>query len=72
MSKQENIINPGGINGTGKGIVNVNSEDYKALQKAVSEHAQNQSPEEKLTFGLMSLKIQMESYMAEKNPAHII
>ena len=71
MSKQQNIANPGGVNGTGKGIVNINSEDYKALQKAVSAHAQNQSPEEKIEIGLMSLKIQMESYMAEKNPSRI-
>ena len=50
-------INPGGINGSGKGVVNTNSEDYKALQQA----AQKQTPEEKRKYGLLALKFRMES-----------
>ena len=29
------IINEGGINGTGQGVVNINSQDYKELQKVI-------------------------------------
>lgn len=66
------IINEGGINGTGKGVVNINSQDYKSLQKIVQEHAQKQTLEERLNYELISLQLQIESYISEKEPITII
>jgi len=52
MAKEKKIINAGGVNGSGKGIVNTNSKDFKALRKAIIEHAKNQSPEDKIKIEL--------------------
>ena len=41
---KEKHINTGGINGTGNGVVNTNSKDYKGLRKAVVEHVKTTSP----------------------------
>lgn len=72
MAKEKKIINPGGVNGTGKGIVNTNSKDFKALRKAIVEHAKNQSPEERIKIELFSLKLQMESYINREAPKEVI
>lgn len=45
MSKK---INEGGINGTGKGIVNTNSKDFKGLRKAILEHSENKSTQDRI------------------------
>ncbi len=50
------IINPGGVNGTGKGIVNTNSKDFKGLQKAIIEHAEKQSFQEQIKIELFHSK----------------
>lgn len=71
MMDNNEIVNAGGINGTGKGIVNTNSEDYKGLQKAILAHAKNQSPEEKINYQLVSLKFQMQSYLQEEKIENI-
>lgn len=60
------MVNEGGINGTGKGIVNTNSKDFKELQKAIIEHAKNQSSEDKIRYKLISLKLQMETYISRE------
>jgi len=72
MSKKNEIINPGGINGTGKGVVNTNSEDFKALQRAIIEDSKKQTLEERMSYQLISLRFQMESYISEKTPKEII
>ena len=66
------IINEGGINGTGQGVVNINSSDYKDLQKAVQEHAKKQSFHQKINYELISLKLQIESYIEEIEPVVIV
>lgn len=72
MAKGKKIINPGGINGTGQGIVNINSKDYKALQKAVQEHSKKQNPKDKIKYKFISLKLQIESYVAETSPKVVL
>ena len=69
MSKQ---INPGGVNGTGKGIVNTNSKDFKELRAAIETHAKQQTPLERIRYELISLRFQMESYVSHKNPSAIV
>ena len=71
MPTQSKKINPGGINGTGKGVVNTNSQDYVGLKEAILAHAGKQSPEQKRTYALLGLKYQMETY-ASKMPEAII
>ena len=72
MTKITKEINPGGINGTGTGIVNTNSQDYKGLQKAILEHAKKQTPQDRMKYELISLQFQMESYLSKKEPSSII
>ena len=47
MTKEKKIINPGGVNGSGKGVVNTNSKEFKALREAIVEHAKKLSPEDR-------------------------
>ncbi len=66
------IINEGGINGTGKGVVNINSQDYKDLQRIIQAKAKKQSSEEQMTYKLIGLRLQMETYIEEQKPSKII
>jgi addiction module HigA family antidote len=68
----EKIINKGGINGTGEGVVNTNSEDYKALKKAIQEHTKQQTKQEQIRYRLIGLKLQMESYIDAEQPSKMI
>jgi len=63
--KKDKFLNPGGINGTGTGVVNVNSEDFKALQQAIIEHNKKYTPEERMKYDLIALHIQMKSYISK-------
>ena len=72
MAKEKKIINPGGVNGTGKGIVNTNSKEFKTLRNAIVEHAKSQSPQDRIKIELFSLKLQMESYVKQVEPKEII
>lgn len=57
----EKFINKGGINGTGKGIINTNNEEYKTLKKVIEDHAKQQTKQEQTRYQLIGLKFQMES-----------
>jgi hypothetical protein len=54
----EILINEGGINGTGKGVVNTNSQSYKDLQNIIQVQVKKQSVQEQLTYKLIGLKLQ--------------
>jgi len=71
MSKKIREINPGGVNGTGKGIVNTNSKDFKGLREAILEHSKKQSSKDRINYELISLRLQMESYVLEDQPLTI-
>ena len=58
MLDKNDIANDGGINGTGIGLVNTNSKDYKGLQAAILAHAKQQTPEERIRYHLIDLKYQ--------------
>ena len=72
MAKRKKIINPGGINGTDQGIVNINSKDYKLLQKAVQEQSKKQDSRSRIRYKFISLKLQVESYISEDNPEEVL
>ena len=62
---KDKFLNREGINGTGTGVVNVNSEDFKALQQAIIEHNKKYTPEERMKYDLIALHIQMKSYISK-------
>lgn len=71
MAKRIKEINPGGVNGTGRGIVNTNSKDFKGLREVVKKHANQQTQSDKIKYELISLKFQMESYVLNDEPTEI-
>ena len=71
MEKKQKIINEGGINGTGEGVVNINSSDYKELQKSVQAHYKSRDKQDIIRFKVISLRLQMESYIADHSPKNI-
>lgn len=67
-----NTINAGGVNGTNSGVVNVNSDDYKELLIAINEYTSKIDIKTKIKYKLFSIKLQMESYIADPIPDKIL
>ena len=65
--KNKNIVNDGGIQGLGTGIIDTNSEDFKYLQKKIIEESKKLTKEQVLKTRLLSLRFQMETYLREDN-----
>jgi addiction module HigA family antidote len=64
-------INEGGINGSGKGVVNTNSTSFKALKEAILDQHKHQSKDEKIDNKLLSLQLQMNAYLADTTRTEI-
>ena len=71
MSKQR-IVNEGGIIGTGKGLVNQNSREFKELQRIIKEKSTGLEESVLIANRLLSLRFQMETYLERDNPEKII
>ena len=71
MSKQK-IVNEGGITGTGKGLVNQNSKEFKELQRMIIGRSGELEESEVIANRLLSLRFQMETYLERENPEEII
>lgn len=71
MSKQE-IINEGGIIGTGRGLINQNSKEFKELQRIIRERSSELKDSELIANRLLSVRFQMETYLERENPEKII
>ena len=56
-----------GINGTGTGVVDVNSTEFKALQKAILAASAKLSPEQKIRNHLFGIMLRMKSYVDTDN-----
>ena len=54
------FINKGGINGTGNGVVNINSQNYKDLQRIIQHHSKKQMKEQYIDYQLIGLKLKKE------------
>lgn len=65
------IINEGGITGTGEGLVNQNSEEFKELQRIIRENAANSKDSELIFNQLLSLRFQMENYLNSEDPVEL-
>lgn len=61
MSKKK-LINEGGIQGLGTGVVDTNSKEFKYLQKMIAEESKKQTKKQVLENHLLSLRLQMEGY----------
>lgn len=72
MRKNVEIINEEGVNGTGIAFVDIESEDFKMLQKAILEHAEKQTSQEKSEIQLIGLRLQMEDYLDQIEPKKIL
>ncbi len=64
MTKKK-IINEGVIQGLGIGVVNTNSNEFKFLQKKIIEESKKQSKKQILVNHLLSLRLQMETYLRD-------
>lgn len=71
MAKKK-IINEGGINGSGKGLVNTNSEDFLFLKEQIINASDQQSKKQIAINNLLSLKYQMEDYFRSQHPSETI
>ncbi len=65
-------INEGGINGLGEGLINTNSEEFKALQSMIRKASSHLDKEQLLENKFLSIRFQMESYINSTLPEHII
>eukprot|EP01024_Parvocaulis_polyphysoides_P048009 TRINITY_DN4553_c0_g4_i1.p2 TRINITY_DN4553_c0_g4~~TRINITY_DN4553_c0_g4_i1.p2 ORF type:complete len:165 (-),score=19.87 TRINITY_DN4553_c0_g4_i1:139-633(-) len=71
MSNQK-IVNEGGIIGTGEGLVNQNSKEFKELQKLIKTRSKELAESEIVANQLLSLRFQMESYLETGDPKEVI
>lgn len=71
MAKKE-IINAGGINGLGVGLINTNSKEFQELQSIIKQAAVGIGEEERLENHFLSIRFQMENYLNEPQPEKII
>ncbi|RMG26524.1 MAG: hypothetical protein D6730_08925 [Bacteroidetes bacterium] len=60
---EQEIRNPGGVNGLGEGLINTNSRDFLALQSMIQQISSDMSEEERLKNECLSIRFQMESYL---------
>lgn len=72
MSKEENIVNEGGINGSGTSFFNISDEELDILDKKVKAVYQNQTSEQKLKNKITSLRYKMEDYLEQNDSEKLI
>lgn len=65
--KENNIINEGGINGTGKGVLNTNSQDFITLRQKIVEAAEKRNPIDRMEDQLLGIRFRMESSMKKED-----
>ncbi|TXF90835.1 hypothetical protein FUA23_05190 [Neolewinella aurantiaca] len=70
--KKNKIVNPGGVNGLGESLVNMNSQSFKALKDAIVNHNKSQTESAIVENKIISLRFQMESYLSDNDNTDII
>lgn len=68
MARKKKEINPGGVSGSGKGLVNVNSKEYKFLKKAITTHYDSLPITERIKYDLIALQFKMKKYVSFDKP----
>ena len=71
MNNQK-IINKGGVIGTGEGLVNQNSKDFKELQRLILKKSSELDKSESIINKLLSIRFQMENYLEETESGKLI
>lgn len=71
MAKKK-IINKEGITGSGKSLVNTNSEDFLFLKEQILNESSKQSRKQVAINNLLALKYRMEDYFECSTPTKII
>lgn len=71
MNNQKKI-NKGGIIGTGEGLVNQNSKDFKELQQLILKKSSELDKSESIVNKLLSIRFQMENYLEETESKKLI
>ncbi len=62
--KEKKFVNKGGITGTGKSLVNTNSEEFKILRKKIEDASESRSQLERIEDYLIGIRLQMERYLS--------
>ena len=65
------MINEGGIIGSGEGLVNQNSREFKELQRMIKERFIGMKESEWIANQLFSIRFQMESYLDTAQPEQL-
>ncbi len=68
----KNPINAGGINGREDGKVDTNSAEFKELQRVIIEASKKIPPARRKRSLLLSLRLQMETYLKKDQPKEIL
>lgn len=68
----ERMINSGGVNGSGFGLINTNSNDFKDLKQTMQAAFDAQNQKVKIENGLLALRFRMEEYLAQKEVTKVI
>jgi addiction module HigA family antidote len=71
MAKKK-IINEGGVIGSGKGLVNTNSNDFLFLKAQIAHKSIQQSKKQLVINHFLALRYQMDDYLLTPCPAQII
>ena len=66
------IINQGGVNGSGVGLVNTSSRDFKDLKYAMQAAFETQNEAKKIENGLLALRFRMEEYLSQKEVKEVV
>jgi addiction module HigA family antidote len=68
----QRVINEGGVIGTGEGLVNQNSRDFKELQRLILKNSSELDKSESIINKLLSVRFQMENYLEETESGKLI
>lgn len=66
------IVNEGGIIGSGEGLVNQNSKEFKELQRLIKIRSSEFKESQLIDNQLLSLRFQMETYLNNGHPKELI
>ena len=70
--KKNKFINEGGIAGTGKGLINTNSEEFLILRQKIEEASQKRNLIDRIEDHLLGIRFRMESYLNDNSGKKVI
>lgn len=65
--EENQFVNEGGINGSGKGVVNTNSRDFERLREKISEVSAQRDPIDRMEDLLLGIRFRMQSLLRDEN-----